>query len=100
MAARVYSAGLQIGALGTACKCVAHGDVLTSRDHVPVKTAMEKEQTRERARDRRTIASGPSGRHYMDPLPLTQELPVFNQTKIQHIFQDLESSSPRSKIKT
>ena len=41
--------------------CGLHGDMLTSRDHVPVKTAMEKEQTRERERYRRTIASGPSG---------------------------------------
>ena len=34
-----------------------HGHMLTTRVHVPVKTAMEKEQTRERERYTRTIAS-------------------------------------------
>ena len=39
--------------------CGLHGHILTSREHVPVKTktAMEKEQTRERERYTRTIAS-------------------------------------------
>jgi len=42
--------------------CGLHGYMRTTRAHVPVKTAMEKKQTRERQRYTRTIASGPSGR--------------------------------------
>ena len=39
--------------------CGLHGHMRASRAHVAVKTAMEKEQTRERERYTRTIASGP-----------------------------------------
>ena len=39
--------------------CGLHGDMRPTRAHVAVKTAMEKEQTRERERYTRTIASGP-----------------------------------------
>ena len=42
--------------------CGLHGYMRTTRAHVPVKTAMEKKQTRERQRYTRTIAPGPSGR--------------------------------------
>ena len=37
--------------------CGLHGHMRTTRAHVPVKTAMEKKQTRERERYTRTIAS-------------------------------------------
>ena len=37
--------------------CGFHGSLLTSREQGPVKTAMEQEQTRERERYTRTIAS-------------------------------------------
>ena len=37
--------------------CGFHGDTLTTRERVPVKTAMEKEQMPRNARDTRTIAS-------------------------------------------
>ena len=39
--------------------CGLHGRTLVTRERAPMKTAMEKEQTRERERYTRTIASGP-----------------------------------------